>query len=58
MIATKKNLNFPAWIQIFAFGKCVEEVEGRAKALRLAKQIARDNKLNSVLHLGEIVRVL
>jgi len=57
MISVKKNESFPRWIQIFAFGNFVEEVEGRAKALRLAKRLAKKNKFDYVLFLDKMVNV-
>ena len=57
MISIKKNESFPQWIQIFAFGSLVEEVEGRVKALRVAKKLAKKNKLEYVLYLDKIVNV-
>jgi len=57
MISTKKNPNFPSWIQVFAFGKPIDEVEGRAKAVRLATQIAKEHKQTHVNHLGEMVKI-
>jgi hypothetical protein len=57
MISIQKNENFPRWIQIFAFGSLVEEVEGRAKALRLGKKLAKRNKLEYVLYLDKLVNV-
>jgi hypothetical protein len=57
MITIKKNESFPRWIQIFAFGNLVEEVEGRAKALRLGKKLAKKNKFDYVLFLDKMVNV-
>jgi hypothetical protein len=57
MITIKKNESFPGWIQIFAFGNLVEEVEGRAKALRVGKKLAKKNKLEYVLYLDKMVNV-
>tara|TARA_B100000959_G_C14496545_1_gene425388 strand:- start:37 stop:210 length:174 start_codon:yes stop_codon:yes gene_type:complete len=57
MIVLKKNESFPEWIQIFAFGEFIEEVKGRAKALRLAAKLAKENKLNYVNKFGEMVEV-
>ena len=57
MISIQKNESFPRWIQIFAFGSLVEEVEGRVKALRVAKKLAKKNKLEYVLYLDKMVNV-
>ena len=55
MISTRKNESFPEWTQIFAFGKFVDEVQGTAKALRVAQQVAKEHKAKSVNHLGRVV---
>jgi hypothetical protein len=57
MITTQKNKNFPEWFQVFAFGKFIDEVKGRANALELARQIAKNSKANTVNHLGQIIKV-
>ena len=48
-------MSFPKWLQIFAFGALIEEVEGKAKALRVGKKLARKNKLDYVYFLGDVV---
>ena len=57
MIKIEKNTSFPEWIDIFAFGEFVEQVKGRAKALRVASKLARKNGQKSVLVNGELVEV-
>jgi hypothetical protein len=57
MIKVQKNTSFPEWIDIFSFGEVVEQVKGRAKALRIATKIARQNKQTSVLVNGELVQI-
>ena len=57
MIVLKKNESFPEWIQIFAFGAFIEEVKGRAKAMRIATKLAKKNKLEHVNQFGKAVRV-
>jgi DNA/RNA endonuclease YhcR with UshA esterase domain len=56
MIKIEKNPNFSNWRNIFAFGKLVEQVQGRAKAVRIAKQIAIDKKQDSILVEGELLK--
>ena len=53
MINVIKNLNFPQWFQVvlvdsFGFADVIDEVEGRAKAMRIAKKLARKEKVNHV----------
>ena len=50
-------MSFPSWLQIFAFGALIEEVEGKAKALRVGKKLARKNKLDYVYFLDNVVKV-
>jgi hypothetical protein len=53
MISLKKNESFPAWIQIFAFGQFIEEVQGRATALRIATRLAKEHKHDSINYFGK-----
>jgi len=54
MISIKKNDSFPKWIQVFAFGQFVDEVEGRAKALRIATNLAKENKQTHINMFGKV----
>ena len=40
MIKIEKNQNFTKFFNVFAFGKLVDQVKGRAKARRIADQLA------------------
>lgn len=57
MISIKKNESFPAWLQVFAFGQFVDEVQGRAKALRLATRLAKENGHDGISVLGKYEKV-
>ena len=57
MLTIKKNANFPKWIQVFAFGNLIDEVQGNAKALRLAKTIAKQNGVGHIKVFGELKKV-
>ena len=57
MISIQKNKNFPRWIQISAVGEFVDETKDRKSALRVGKQLARQNKLDCVYFLDNIVEV-
>ena len=57
MITIKKNPSFAGWFQVISFGRMVDEVSGRAKALRIAKKEARDNKETHIIYLGEILDI-
>ena len=43
MIKIEKNQNFTKFFNVFAFGKLVDQVQGRAKARRVAKQLASEH---------------
>jgi len=58
MISIRKNESFPSWIQVRAFGQVIEEVQGRAKAMRIAKQLAKDNNETHVVKFGKAVKVI
>ena len=58
MINIEKNQNFNGFFNVFAFGKLVEQVKGRVRAVSLAKKIARENSLEHFIsHNNEIVEV-
>ena len=57
MISIQKNLSFPKWMQIFAFGDLVEEIDNKKRALRVGKKLARKNKLDYVYFLDNVVKV-
>tara|TARA_A100001037_G_C15065427_1_gene596802 strand:- start:107 stop:280 length:174 start_codon:yes stop_codon:yes gene_type:complete len=57
MIVLKKNESFPEWIQIFEFGGFVEEVKGKAKAIRIATKLARKNKLKHINESGKVINI-
>ena len=44
MIKTEKNENFTGLFNVFAFGKLVEQVQGRIKANALEVKLAKANK--------------
>lgn len=56
MITVRQNPNFTKWFQVFSFGKLIDEVGSRTKALRLAKAEARRQEVDRVNYLGEMVK--
>jgi len=42
MIKIAKNPNFPQFLEIFNGTTFIEEVQGRAKAFRIAKRLAKE----------------
>jgi len=57
MITIRKNPSFTSWFQIISFGRIVDEVEGRAKALRIAKREAKDNQQTHIIFLGKALDI-
>jgi hypothetical protein len=57
MIKVEQHPNFPNWQTIFAFGNIVEQVQGKANALRIAKKVARANGKIFIVHDGEMVSI-
>ena len=57
MISIQKNLSFPKWMQIFAFGDLVEEIDNKKRALRVGKKLARKHKLDYVYFMDNIISV-
>ena len=55
MIKIEKNENFKGWLNIFVGGFLVEQINGRAKALKIAKQIAKDRGEKNFLFLNFII---
>ena len=57
MIKIVKNESFPKWMQIIAFGILVEEIDSKTKALRKAKKLAKENKVDYLYFLDDVVKV-
>ena len=60
MIKITKNVNLPQWFQVilmdsFGFANVIDEVQGKAKAMRIAKKLARKEKVAHVNVDGFIV---
>jgi hypothetical protein len=49
MIKIVKNPNFPQFLEIFSNADLIEEVQGRAKAVKIAKRLARKQGLKIVI---------
>ena len=53
MIKIAKNANFPQWFQIvftdaLGFFDVIDEVKGKASAMRIAKKLAQKEKIQNV----------
>ena len=57
MITIKKNPSFAGWFQVISFGRLVDEVSGRAKALRIAKKEAKDKNEKHIIFLGKVLDI-
>lgn len=57
MITIRKNPNFGRWFQVYAFGKFVDEFNRQAKAVRFAKELAREAKHTHVNVEGEAIKI-
>jgi len=57
MIKIIKNPNFPQWLEVFFNADLIEEVQGRAKAIRLAKKLAKEENQSCFLLNGRLVQV-
>ena len=43
MISIKRNENFSNWYQVFSFGKLIDELNKKAKAVNFAKKLAKQS---------------
>ena len=57
MIAIKNNPNFSNWLQVFSFGKLVDEFTRKAEAIDLAQSLARNHKQKYISLQGQAVKV-
>jgi hypothetical protein len=57
MVEIRSNLSFAGWFEVIFNGQVIEEVQGRNKALRLAKEVARKNKIDFIAIEGKIIQV-
>jgi hypothetical protein len=57
MIAIRNNPNFRNWLQVFSFGKLVDEFTKESDALALASQIAKNTDQPYISVKGEAVKV-
>ena len=57
MIAIRNNPNFRNWLQVFSFGKLVDEFAKESDALALASQLAKNTDQPYISVKGEAVKV-
>ena len=53
MISVRRNKNFTNWIQVFSFGKFIDELSSVAKAMELAESLAKKRNLHYINVEGE-----
>jgi len=54
MIKIEKNENFRGFFNVFAFGKFIDQVQGRAKAVRMASKLAKANGQPMIMNQGKV----
>ncbi len=57
MIKIKKNPNFPQFLEVFNGITLIEEVQGRAKAFRIAKKLAKQEGQKSFIFKDKMVDI-
>ena len=56
MIKIEKNENCLGFFNVFAFGRFIDQVQGRAKALHIAKSLAQENREAHIInHKNQII---
>tara|TARA_B100000959_G_C14464527_1_gene412444 strand:- start:147 stop:326 length:180 start_codon:yes stop_codon:yes gene_type:complete len=55
MIEIRANTSFAGWLEVFFNGERIEEVQGRGKAMRIAKELARKHKVKHIVFNGKII---
>lgn len=53
MISVKRNKNFTNWVQVFYFGKFIDELNSMSRAVRLAESLAKKEKQKFINIEGE-----
>jgi len=57
MIAIKNNPNFRNWLQVFSFGKLIDEFTKESDALALAWQLAKNTKQTHISLKGQSFKI-
>tara|TARA_R110001606_G_C14873376_1_gene590192 strand:+ start:40 stop:213 length:174 start_codon:yes stop_codon:yes gene_type:complete len=57
MISIKQNANFTNWYQVFSFGRLIDEISQKAKAVHFAKHLAKQEKQNYINIEGKATKV-
>ena len=57
MVEIRENSSSAGWFEVIFNGQLVEEVQGRRKALRIAKEVAKKNKVKHIVSQGKIIDI-
>ena len=57
MVEIRTNLSITGWFEVIFNGQVVEEVQGRNKALRIARVVAKENKTRHIAFEGKIIEI-
>jgi len=57
MVEIRSNSSFPGWFEVIYDGQLIEEVQGRRKALKIAKEVAKKHKEQHIASDGKIIDV-
>lgn len=55
MVEIRVNSSFSGWFEVVFEGQVIEEVQGRRKALRIAKEVAKKNKVRHIVSEGKVI---
>ena len=55
MVEIRANSSFSGWFEVVFEGQVIEEVQGRRKALRIAKEVAKKNKVRHIVSEGKVI---
>ena len=57
MISIKQNAKFTNWYQVFSFGRLIDELNQKSKAIYFAEGLAKQEKQNYINIQGKAVQV-
>ncbi|MBL62823.1 MAG: hypothetical protein CMI30_05375 [Opitutae bacterium] len=55
MVEIRANSSFSGWFEVVFEGQVIEEVQGRRKALRIAREVAKKNKVQHIVSEGKVM---
>ena len=57
MVEIRTNLSIKGWFEVIFNGQVVEEVQGRNKALRIAREVAKKNNVQHIVLEGKVIEL-